>query len=109
MNPTPPSSSALPGQGDTGDTGAAGGAGGAEPGRSFDRAVNATHEAVDRAAASMDRAAQRVREGYEHACAVEREWADACRDRVREHPLACVAVALAAGVVVGSLCSRSHR
>jgi ElaB/YqjD/DUF883 family membrane-anchored ribosome-binding protein len=103
---SPSSGPASSGAGSSGssDGGSAGRSGGDD--RKFDRAVHATHEAVDRAAASLDEAAERMRQSYEHMCAMEREWAESCRIRVREHPLACVAAAVAAGVLIGRLSSR---
>lgn len=76
--------------------------------RSFDRAVHATHEAVDRAAESLDQAADRMRQSYDRMCAAEKEWAEACRTQVREHPLAMVLAAVGVGVLIGCLASRSH-
>lgn len=76
--------------------------------RRFDQAVNATHEAVDRAAESLDHAADRMRQSYDRMCAAEKEWAEACRTQVREHPLAMVLAAVGVGVLIGCLASRSH-
>lgn len=105
---SPSSGPASSGAGSSGssDGGNAGRAAGDGTDRKFDRAVHATHEAVDRAAASLDEAAERMRQSYDHMCAMEREWAESCRIRVREHPLACVAAAVAAGVLIGRLSSR---
>lgn len=76
--------------------------------RSFDRAVHATHEAVDRAAKSLDEAADKVRQGVDRMRGVEEEWAEACRAHVRAHPLSVVLAAVGVGVLLGCLSSRSH-
>jgi ElaB/YqjD/DUF883 family membrane-anchored ribosome-binding protein len=75
--------------------------------RTMDKAVQATHQAVDRAAGTMGQAAERLRTRYDHLMEMEQEWADTARTRVRESPLAAVAIALAVGLVVGRL--TSHR
>jgi ElaB/YqjD/DUF883 family membrane-anchored ribosome-binding protein len=36
---------------------------------------------------------------------MEEEWMESCRQSVREHPLATVAIAVAAGVLLGKLLS----
>lgn len=101
----PPSS---PGVGNGGEGASASSASSSSGERSFDRAVHATHEAVDRAAKSLDEAADRVRQGVDRMRGTEEEWAEACRAQVRAHPLSILLAAVGVGVLLGCLASRSH-
>lgn len=80
----------------------------------LDSAVRGVHETVDRVAAKVspaieqlvgsahsatDSAQQRARELGETG----HEWAETLRATVREHPLACVAAALAVGLLVSRI------
>lgn len=86
----------------------------------IDSVVRDVHDTVDRVAASAapaverlvggvtgatDAAQQRAREVSE----IGHEWAETLRTTVREHPLACVAVAVAVGVLVSRLASTDSR
>lgn len=73
----------------------------------IDKAVQATHQAVDRAAGTVGQAAEKLRSSYDHLMEMEAEWADTARSRVRESPLAAVGIALAVGLVLGRL--TAHR
>jgi ElaB/YqjD/DUF883 family membrane-anchored ribosome-binding protein len=76
-----------------------------------ERMARGAHNAVDRMAGTATATVDRVRSGVDDvmgtmsekmsALSSSREqWVDACRERVREHPLATVGVALAAGYVL---------
>lgn len=76
----------------------------------IDSATDKVHAGVDRVAESVAPAVERVRSTAERlqdkvllAVDMEREWADSTRSVVRDHPLASVAVALAAGIVISRL------
>lgn len=75
--------------------------------RTMDKAVQVTHQAVDRAAGTVGQAANKLRSGYDQLLEMEAEWADTARSRVRESPLAAVGIALAVGLVLGRL--TAHR
>jgi ElaB/YqjD/DUF883 family membrane-anchored ribosome-binding protein len=80
----------------------------------IERMARGAHSAVDRVAGTASSAVERVRSGVQgavgtvsdkvHDLSASREvWADNARDRVREHPLAAVGVALAAGYLLARL------
>ncbi|MDB5819315.1 MAG: hypothetical protein JWQ11_2955 [Rhizobacter sp.] len=76
----------------------------------IDSAADQMHAGVDKLAESVAPAVERVRSTAERLQDkvmllgdMEREWADSTRGVVREHPLASVAVALAAGIVISRL------
>jgi ElaB/YqjD/DUF883 family membrane-anchored ribosome-binding protein len=82
----------------------------------MDRVVQSAHEAVDRMADRAGPAVERLRSGVNQAADVlqsradelneiQKEWIDSARACVRDHPLASVAVALAAGMVLSKLLS----
>jgi ElaB/YqjD/DUF883 family membrane-anchored ribosome-binding protein len=110
VNELPPSNSELPGAG----LGASKSAfsGGADTGidtateRRFERVVSGAHDAVDTAAESVAQAAERLRTQAQRFTEIEREYAEAARNRVREHPLSAIAAALLLGVLLGRLSSR---
>ena len=81
----------------------------AEAQRKLDRAVKATHEAVDRAAGSVEQAAQKLRSRVDQLAEIEREWAESCRIRVREHPLSSIGIALTIGLLIGRLSAGTDR
>jgi ElaB/YqjD/DUF883 family membrane-anchored ribosome-binding protein len=80
----------------------------------IERAARTAHSAVDRVAGSASSAVERVRSGVQgavgtmsermHDLSYRREmWTDDARERVREHPLAALGVALAAGYLLARL------
>lgn len=69
----------------------------------FEKVVSSAHEAVDSAAESMAQAADALRDKANRLGEMEKEYAEACRASVREHPLSYLAGALLLGVVIGRL------
>jgi ElaB/YqjD/DUF883 family membrane-anchored ribosome-binding protein len=79
-----------------------------------ERVARSAHSAVDRVAGTASSAVERVRSGVHGAVGTVSErmhdlsstrevWTDSARERVREHPLAAVGVALAAGYLLARL------
>jgi ElaB/YqjD/DUF883 family membrane-anchored ribosome-binding protein len=77
----------------------------------IERVARGAHSAVDRVAGTASTAVERVRSGVQgavgtvtermHDLSSRREvWTDSARERVREHPLAALGVALAAGYLL---------
>lgn len=69
----------------------------------FERVVSGAHEAVDSAAESMAQAAEALRNKANRLGEMEKEYAEACRASVREHPLSYLAGAVLLGVLIGRL------
>jgi ElaB/YqjD/DUF883 family membrane-anchored ribosome-binding protein len=69
----------------------------------FERVVSGAHEAVDSAAESIAQAAEALRDKANRLGEMEKEYAEACRSSVREHPLSYLAGALLLGVLIGRL------
>jgi phage-related tail protein len=90
-------SSGSTGNGSTGRAGSAGGQ------QRFERAVSGAHEAVDSAAESIAQAAEILRDKANRLGEMEKEYAEACRTSVREHPLSYLAGAVLLGVLIGRL------
>lgn len=87
------------------------------PNAMLERAVEGAHATVDRLAeavtpavehlsAAVDSAGAALNAQAVDAMALQREWAAALRDAVRDHPIAAVLAAAAVGVLVGKLASR---
>jgi len=87
------------------------------PNALLERAVQGAHETVDQLAeavtpavehltAAVEGAGDALNEKAIDAMALQREWAAALRDAVRDHPIAAVLTAAAVGVLVGKLVSR---
>lgn len=85
-----------------------------------DRAARAAHDTVDRLASqagpAMERmramaadAQERMRQKYGDLGAMEEEWVTMARTCVRDHPLASVAVAVVAGMLISRMSSSSSR
>lgn len=83
----------------------------------LERAVQGAHETVDRLAESVTPAVEQLTEAVGSAgdalnaravdaMALQREWTDALRVVVRDHPIAAVLTAAAVGVLVSKLVSR---
>ena len=80
----------------------------------IERVARTAHSAVDRVAGTANTAVERMRSGMHGAMGTvsgrmqdlssRREmWTDDARERVREHPLAALGVALAAGYLLARL------
>ena len=74
--------------------------------RSIERVSDRAHQAVDRAAGAASSVAERLNEHVdalsekgEELRALPENWMEGARDYVREHPLAALGIALAAGYV----------
>jgi ElaB/YqjD/DUF883 family membrane-anchored ribosome-binding protein len=78
------------------------------------RVVQGAHSTIDRLAETAAPAVSRLQEGVhaagdklhtgaDHARELGDEWAESLRSTVREHPIASVAVALAAGMLISRL------
>lgn len=96
----PPTGSTADGSG-SGNPGNGSAASAAHP--RLDKVVSSAHEAVDSAAESMAQAAETLRNKADRLSEMEKEYAEACRASVREHPLSYLAGALLLGVLVGRL------
>lgn len=72
----------------------------------IDRLRNTAHETVERAAAVASSAADRLGTRSGELIATKNEWMDTTRGYVRDHPLAALAVALAAGYLLSRLTGR---
>ena len=79
-----------------------------------ERVARSAHSAVDRVAGTASSAVERVRTGVQGAMGTVSErmhdlrsdgdlWVDSARERVREHPLATIGVALAAGYLLARI------
>jgi ElaB/YqjD/DUF883 family membrane-anchored ribosome-binding protein len=82
----------------------------------MDRMVQSAHEAVDRFAekaapaleklrSTMGSATEKLPMSKDELSAMQQEWTASLRDTVREHPLASLAVAAAAGVLISRMLS----
>ncbi len=88
-------------------------------GEAIDKMARSAHDAVDRIAAKAGPTVERVKSGVgsmsesmhqrgEQLSAMQEEWLESCRSTVREHPIATVAVAVAAGMVLAKMLSSSR-
>ena len=112
-NPFPTSSDA-PLSGEVGDlSGLGSSAGSSDP---MNRVVQGAHQAVDRIAeraapvverlkSHMSGASDSMHTSVEQWSAMQDEWVETARTTVREHPIASLAAAVAAGVVLSKLLS----
>ena len=80
----------------------------------IERVARGAHSAVDRVAGTASSAVERVRTGVQGALGTVNErmhdlqsngdvWVDTARERVREHPLATIGIALAAGYLLARI------
>lgn len=85
----------------------------------LERVVQGAHETIDRLAERAAPHAQRVEEGVaranellheraDEARELSQEWVDSLRNTVREHPLAALAAAVAAGMLIARLMRSDH-
>ena len=68
-----------------------------------DRLSQTAHQAVDRASQAAASVADRMSEKYEELYAMQEDWVQAGREYVREHPVAAIGMALAAGYLLSML------
>jgi len=71
-----------------------------------DRLSQTAHETVDRAAQAVSSVTDRVSEKYEELYAMQEDWVEAGREYVKEHPVAAIGMALAAGYLLSMLMRR---
>jgi ElaB/YqjD/DUF883 family membrane-anchored ribosome-binding protein len=74
--------------------------------RGIDHLRGSAHQTVDQAADAASTAADRMSARGEEWIAMRDEWMDATRGYVREHPLAALGMALAAGYLLSRLSGR---
>jgi ElaB/YqjD/DUF883 family membrane-anchored ribosome-binding protein len=72
----------------------------------IDRLSASAHHAVDRAAGAATIAADRLGAKSRELLSAGDEWVDVTRGYVRDHPLAALGVALAAGYLLSRMLSR---
>jgi ElaB/YqjD/DUF883 family membrane-anchored ribosome-binding protein len=72
----------------------------------IDRIRNTAHEKVDQAADAASSAADRLSAQSEQWIATKDDWVGATREYVREHPVAAVTMAVAAGYLLSRLTGR---
>jgi ElaB/YqjD/DUF883 family membrane-anchored ribosome-binding protein len=72
----------------------------------IDRLSTGAHGAVDRAASVAAMAADRLGAKSDELLTARDEWMDATRGYVREHPLAALGIALAAGYLLSRFTGR---
>jgi ElaB/YqjD/DUF883 family membrane-anchored ribosome-binding protein len=73
----------------------------------IDRVSDSAHEAIDRAAAAASSVAGRISDTGDALMEMPQNWIDDAREYVREHPLASLGMALAAGYIL-SMIMRSN-
>ncbi len=71
----------------------------------IDRLTSTAHDAVERATSAAATAAEQLDAKGRQLMAAREEWMDASRVYVREHPLAALGVALAAGYLLSRILS----
>jgi ElaB/YqjD/DUF883 family membrane-anchored ribosome-binding protein len=71
-----------------------------------DRVAASAHEAVDKAAHAATAAARVIDKKGSQLKDLQSEYLDSCRAQVRDHPLAALGVAVAAGFLISFLLSR---
>ena len=74
----------------------------------IDRLADTAAPAVSRLQESVSGAGDRLHAGADHMREVGDEWAESLRSTVRENPIASIAIALAAGVLIAKLTSSSR-
>ncbi len=71
-----------------------------------DRVAAGAHDAVDKAAQAATTAARMIDKKGAQLKNLQSEYLDSCRAQVRDHPLAALGVAVAAGFLISILISR---
>ena len=111
-NPFPTSDAPM--AGDVG--GMSGMSSGVSSSETVNRVVQGAHQAVDRIAeraapvverlkSSMSGASDSMHSGVDQFSAMQEEWVETARTTVREHPIASLAAAVAAGVLLSKILS----
>jgi ElaB/YqjD/DUF883 family membrane-anchored ribosome-binding protein len=71
--------------------------------QNIERATGTAHEAVDRVAQTATAYAERFGEKAEEWLEMKDTWVEGAREYVREHPIAALGIAVAAGYVLSML------
>lgn len=66
----------------------------------IDTLGQSAHQAVDRATSAASQMAQRFGEKGEELLALQENWVEGAREYVREHPIAALGIAVAAGYLL---------
>jgi ElaB/YqjD/DUF883 family membrane-anchored ribosome-binding protein len=69
----------------------------------IERVSSGAHDAVDRVAQTASQYAERFGEQAEALMEMKDNWVEGARDYVREHPIAALGMAVAAGYVLSML------
>jgi ElaB/YqjD/DUF883 family membrane-anchored ribosome-binding protein len=69
----------------------------------IERVSDGAHRVVDQAAGSVGAIADRFSEKADELLEMKEDWVEATADYVREHPVAALGIALAAGYVLSAL------
>ena len=69
----------------------------------LERAGSSAHEAVDRVAETASSYAERFGEKAEEWLEMKDNWVEGTREYVREHPVAALGIAVAAGYILSML------
>jgi ElaB/YqjD/DUF883 family membrane-anchored ribosome-binding protein len=69
----------------------------------IDRVSETAHEYVDRAASTAASAAERLGEKADEWMTMKDDWVEGAREYVREHPVAALGIAAAAGYLLSIL------
>jgi ElaB/YqjD/DUF883 family membrane-anchored ribosome-binding protein len=72
-------------------------------GENIERASSSAHQAVDRVAEAASAYAERFGEKAEEWLEMKDNWVEGAREYVREHPIAALGIAAAAGYVLSML------
>ncbi len=71
--------------------------------KNIDRLSGSAHQAVDRAAATASSVAEHFGEKAEELLEMKDDWVAGAREYVREHPVAALGIAVAAGYILSML------
>ena len=71
--------------------------------KQIERVSDGAHRAVDQAASRAGAIADRFGEKADELMEMKEDWVEAARGYVREHPVAALGVALAAGYVMSAI------
>jgi ElaB/YqjD/DUF883 family membrane-anchored ribosome-binding protein len=72
----------------------------------IDRMAETAHSAVDRATQAAAQVADRFGEKADELLEMKENWVEGARDYVREHPVASLGIALAAGYLLSMITRR---
>jgi ElaB/YqjD/DUF883 family membrane-anchored ribosome-binding protein len=71
--------------------------------KTLERASSTAHDAIDRATQTASQYAERFGEKAEEWLELKDNWVEGAREYVREHPVAALGIAVAAGYVLSML------